>query len=268
MATRSQTERVKNPFSQTAEAGRAGSGVDGPSLAKAAIQPITVLAGTAATVPEPDLALRALTGYEEAFIEARLRTPNTVSLVNNVIARCLGAPEAGTEEALERIRGLLIADRDAALVRLRRLSLGDEIRTEVDCPDCATTNEISFDLGELPTNFERPPAEIEAKLPDGRSARLRLPNAGDQEAMFDAELETASERRSWLIGRLLISLGDEIGPFDDRFAHGLPVAIRGVIEDAIGRASPDLDLSMSVICRNCDARFTAPFDVASFFLRK
>jgi hypothetical protein len=268
MAARSQTERVENPFSRTSEAGPALADVEEPIPAAAANFTKRTPEGTASRVPEPELALRALTGYEEAYIEAHLAAANTARLVNDVIARCLGAPEADTAEALDRVRGLLIADRDAALVRLRRLSLGDEIRTAVDCPDCATTSEVSFELAQLSTDFNRPLAEIEAKLPDGRSARLRLPTAGDQEALFDAALETASERRSWLISRLLISLGDEVGPFDDRFAHGLPVAIRGAIEESINRASPDLDLSMSVDCRNCEAQFAVPFDVASFFLRK
>ena len=274
MAARAQAERVANPFSLTAATRPASSRAPKADPAatedqKAEVRTKRQSDTTVKPVLRPDLDLRALTGYEEAFVETHLQSANTARLVNNVLARCLGQPGAGpSEEALERIRGLLIADRDAALVRLRVLSVGGEIHTEVACPDCAETNEISFELDQLPIDFARPPAVFEADLPDGRVAHLRLPTAGEQEAMFDAGLETASERRSWLIARVLVKLDDAKGPFEDRFAHGLPVAIRSTLEDAINRTSPDLDLSMGVTCHNCEAQFSAPFDVASFFLRK
>ena len=273
MIARSQAERVKNPFSEPTATRPTSSHVpksDPAATEGQSTDPRTNgrLAATAKPVPQPKLELRALTGYEEAFVETHLQSANTAQLVNNVLACCLGLPEADRTEALERVRGLLTADRDAALVRLRLLSLGSEVRTEVTCPSCDEMNEVNFDLDQLPIDFERPPAVFEANLPDGRVAHLRLPTAGDQEDMFALGLETAAERRSWLIARLLVRIDDVKGPFEDRYAHGLPVAIRGAIEDAVNRSSPDLDLSMGVTCRTCEAQFSAPFDVSSFFLRK
>lgn len=217
-------------------------------------------------VPAPELALREMSGFEEEYVEREAAGENTARLVNGVLARCLVAPGTDATAALDRVRALTVADRDAGLVRLRRLSLGDAIDTEVDCPACGAVNAASFDLALLPLDVTRPRAQLPVTLPDGRQALLRQFNAGDQEAMFDAGLDGAAARLSWLIGRLLVRLGAAEGPFDIATAQALPVAARASIEAALASEIPDLDLSMGLTCHACGHSFSAPFDVAGFFL--
>ena len=107
---------------------------------------------------------------------------------------------------------------------------------------------------------------LEHVLADGTRAVLRLPRAGDQEELFAAGLETESERRSWLLARVLVQYGERPGPFDLDFARGLAVGARNALEAALDAALPRLDLGMEVHCASCGHGFEAPFDVASFFL--
>jgi hypothetical protein len=211
------------------------------------------------------LELRALSGWEEELLERHAGDPNTVRLCNEVLARCMVAP--GAEPGLpERaaVRELLVAERDRELVALRRMSLGPQVNALVRCPECGQESQADFSLDALPLDFEvsRAPLRVEV---EGGEAVLRLPTAGDQEALADSGLEGDAERRSWLIARCLVELGDRSSGFDLDFARGLPVAVRAKLEGALDAALPDLDLEMSVTCSHCDADVLAPFDVQSFF---
>lgn len=218
--------------------------------------------------PGPDgvvAELRAMTGHEEELVERRRGDASTAALCNELLARCLVAPGEEPGPALARVRALPVAARDAALVRLRRLSFGDALRSSVECPRCGASQELAFDLGRLPAVELRAPERVEAEAA-GVRAVLRLPVAGDQEAIAAAAPGSAAERRSLLLGRLLVRYGDAEGPFDAAFAHALPVGTRRALEEAVERAAPRLDLEMAVTCVECRHEFAAPFDVASFFL--
>ncbi len=213
-----------------------------------------------------DLTLREMTGFEEEYIEAHIDDTNTARIVNEVLARCLVPPGADHCAALQRVRGLLVADRDVALIQLRRRSLGDAVHSEVDCPACGAITAASFNLSDLPTHFPRPPDRLSVHLPDGRMIEVRLPTAGDQEALLDAGVEGRAERITWLIARLIERLDGSEAPLDTTTARTLTAAARAAIDAALTAAVPDLDLSMHVVCSACRHDFTAPFDVISFFL--
>jgi len=210
------------------------------------------------------LALRPLTGWEEEYLERHQTEANTGRLCNEVLARCLVAPGEDPGDAREKVRGLLVAERDRELVGLRRLSLGPDIDAHVPCPSCGEVNETDFSLDALPVDFESPPRRLTVEIADVGEVALRLPTAGDQEDVVDAELEGEAERRSWLLARCIERYGDREG-VDLDFTRGLPVRVRTAIESAIEDASPELDLEMALECSHCGTSFVAPFDVSTFF---
>jgi hypothetical protein len=214
----------------------------------------------------PAFALREMTGYEEEVLEARLDDPNTAALCNEILARCLVPPGEDPAAARETVRALPVARRDALLIELRRRSLGSAISTRVPCPRCTEVNEVEFDLGELRFEAAEAPATVECPLDDGRQAELRLPNAGDQADLLDAGLSSMAERRTWLLARVLLRLGQEQGPFPEDAVRALPMRVRRALEEALEAAVPDLDLGLAVRCHACGHAFGAPFDAAGFFL--
>lgn len=215
--------------------------------------------------PVAPLALRSMTGFEEEVVERLADDPNTARLCNEIVARCLVPPGADHQSALARVRAMTVSERDFALVTVRRLSLGDMVEAEVPCPACRAKNDVRFALSELPLDAVAQ-RDLDVELPDGTAARLRLPTAGDQEALLDEPLETAAERRTWLIARTLLRLDGHEAPFDAQIAHALPTATRRALEAALEAALPAADLSMRVTCAVCGHAFTEPFDVAGFFL--
>jgi hypothetical protein len=216
--------------------------------------------------PPAPLAFRAMTGYEEEVVESRMVAPNTAALCNEFVARCASAPGGDFEPALARVRGLPVARRDEALIQIRRLSLGDVVHMTVDCDACGKPSDVDFRLSELPIQIADATPRITLDIDDATRAVVRLPTAGDQEELFAANLAGESERRSWLLGRLVESLGEQVGPLGVEAARALPVHVRNTIEARLEEVIPDLDLGMAVTCAECGHEFRSAFDVASFFL--
>lgn len=213
----------------------------------------------------PRLNLRVLTGWEEEYVERYQFESNTARLCNEILARCCVPPGHDPEPARERVLNLPVAERDRELVRLRRMSLGPQVKAQVDCPACGEASEAEFSLDSLPLDFERLPRSLTVALPEGEEAVLRLPTAADQEAIFDESPADEAEKRSRLLARAIESFPGLSGPADLDFARGLPVKVRRLLESEIERALPSLDLQMALECPNCNTPFTAPFDVRNFF---
>jgi endogenous inhibitor of DNA gyrase (YacG/DUF329 family) len=215
--------------------------------------------------PPPRLGLRPLTGWEEEFVERHQAEANTARLCNEILARCLVAPGADMTRARERVRDLLVPERDRELVALRRLSLGPDVSAWVSCPSCGETSEADFSLDVLPLDFESPPRRLSVELPEVGEVVLRLPTAGDQEDLIELGVEGEAERRSWLLARCLERFGGRGDGFDLEFTRGLAVSVRAALETAIEDSLPDLELEMRVECPHCGAPIVAPFDVPAFF---
>lgn len=248
-------ERIQSPFASQAPASGGAHAAGAPSEE----------APDGPPAPPARLALRALTGWEEEYVERHASEPNTARLCNEILARCLVAPGADLVDARATVRGLLVAERDRELVALRRMSLGPQVSARVRCPQCGGESEAEFSLDALPLDFQRPREPVRVALDGGPEAVLRLPTAGDQEDLATTGLEGDAERRSWLIARCLERLGERAGGFDSDFARGLPVGVRRELEAAIEARLPDVSLEMAVECSHCQAGVVAPFDVATFF---
>jgi hypothetical protein len=230
-----------------------------------------------------------MTGYEEEALERFGVQANVARVSNEILARCSVDPGEDWANALAQVHQMTVLERDAALVELRILSLGDQVDQEVACPHCDTKNVASFRLSDLPlaqlgraasprgndpgsaTGSQRGDgaqrAELEIALPSGGTALARLPSAKDQEDLFDARLSSAAARKSFLIARVVTRLRSEAGPLSYEAAHALPSSDRDAIEQALNAAMVELDLSMAADCVSCGQRFEHAFDVARFFFR-
>src|SRR5215207_4437034 len=87
--------------------------------------------------------VRALTGADEQFL-AGTAGASVAERCTALLARCLTRLGA-TAPSAARMRELSLGDRDALLLWIRRITLGDRIQTEARCPasGCAETLEIT-----------------------------------------------------------------------------------------------------------------------------
>jgi phage FluMu protein gp41 len=263
-------ERVDSPFAQRdggkavpAAASRTAGPDPAPPRATGAPQSTTRLGVRPARRVE---GLRAMTGYEEELAEDVVRARNTASLCNEVLARCLVSHGEAFDAQMRLVEGLLVAERDVALVELRRLTFGEKVNMRVDCPACSEQNHLTFDLTSVALDAPEVAERLEVVLADGRKVELALPTARDQAELLDAGLDTPAERRTWLLERSIRKFGDLAGPLGFDRVHALDSGTRFALEHVIESNLPDLDLSIAAACHACGHEFTAPLDVAGFFL--
>jgi len=91
-----------------------------------------------------------MTGAEEDLLTNR-RLMKNGEAVNQVLTNCTKRLGENAEPTVKDVLDLLSGDRLFALVRLRQVSLGDEVELELACPNpgCGTANYLSVNLEDL-----------------------------------------------------------------------------------------------------------------------
>lgn len=194
--------------------------------------------------------LRALTGAEEEWLA---ESPGVASAakVTQVLCSCLAAVDGESVDA-ERVRRMLVGDRDYLMLQLRRLTLGDNVVAVIACPVCSAPMDAEFQVNEVPVE-RRPQTSTWYTCAGG--VRFRLPTGGDQESVLG--LEPGEAERALLERCVSSEPGLEL-------TGAQREAIIAEMERQAPRVDPDLDLT----CPACAHRFVAPFDTTAFFFEE
>ena len=157
-----------------------------------------------------DIELREMTGAEEEILTNQ-RLIKSGEAINRVLQNCI--TKLGDEEKVSQdmVLDLLSGDRLFALVKLRQISLGDEVELESICSNagCRMTNYLTVNLEELEVTPYPEEREFTFQLPgSGQSVRFcyldghiewrNSPQAGlDGDNIFDSEevMPPASDSR-------------------------------------------------------------------------
>jgi hypothetical protein len=217
-----------------------------------------------------EVRLRPIGSGDEGFLldtKGRLLPAHRVTAL---LARCverLGSAEPATDEA---VRSLTVGDREALLLHLRRLSLGDRLQGVVNCPapDCGEKMDLDLNMGDLllpPYDHRRRSYEAEI-AEDGSSyrVRFRLPTGADQEdaaILARSDSHAAAER---LLHGCVEGVADEVG----EPVETLPPAMADQISDAMSELDPQAELTLSLTCPVCTHAFLAPFDAAAYLFQE
>lgn len=154
-------------------------------------------------------------------------------------------PAADVDSLADRTLG----ERNAALLRLRRALFGDELKSCVDCPECAERLEFSLSVKAL---LERAPEADALAFLEIQGLRVRLPTTRDlASAAHDADAVSASCR---LLQRLCVD--------------GVPDSVSSEFEAEMTRmldaADPCMDFVIDLTCPACARAWNASFDVPGF----
>ncbi|WAS94826.1 hypothetical protein [Nannocystis punicea] len=192
-----------------------------------------------------------LTAMDGAAELAAADQSNPFFAAHLVLARCLCRLGARTEVDVEDVRRLLPIDRDFLLIELDRLTFGNRRYQTIRCPaaDCRRRMDIEIDLSTIVASPSSPARQRELSLASGRAVRVRLPCAGDQEALFDA---AADARAALLVARCLVGESEPAAALDA--AEQVACAL------AIGNAAPRLDLALDLECPTCGGPFSHEYE--------
>ena len=216
--------------------------------------------------PVRELALRPIGGEDEVFLLDTADHPVPSARATALLARCLDEVDA------ERTaRSLTVGDREALLLQLRRLTLGDAFDCVLRCPvaACGERMELSLRVSDLLlppyANVQR---EYETVLDasDGKYAMTyRLPTAEDLEraathARNDVELGALS-----LLTACLVT-----ATRDGAVVHAreLSASARDEISAAMAAHDPQAEIELDLVCPTCSSEFSIVFDTAMFLLQE
>jgi len=199
-----------------------------------------------------------------AFTPAELLTVWERGLAEPPARRALAllAPVCDGESAAE-LAELPIGRRDARLLTARELTFGSRLSGLADCPACAAAVEMEFDVAALrvgeDSHAQNAGAALRIEHPTG-TVTFRLPNTDDCGAL--AGVTSEEEARALLLERCVLTrpVTEGVSP-DADLSLELATAISARMRDADPQAEIEIDLA----CPECGHRWSAPFDIASYF---
>ncbi|MEJ2541232.1 MAG: hypothetical protein P8188_14900 [Gemmatimonadota bacterium] len=203
--------------------------------------------------------LRPWDGHdEEAFLDRP--SPSVASQTTALLSRCVFLDPDGTPASSDFLRKLQVGDREALLLSLRHLTVGDSLSCVLDCGACGNVLEL-----ELTTQQLRVPPYAhrgwthDAQLSDGErpvTVRFRLPNGGDQETM--AALVADPARAAAALVQRCVS---EASPFAARDLNEQHVA---ELSRTMASLDPQAEIVLRTTCPHCGEALSSLFDAARF----
>ena len=173
--------------------------------------------------------------------------------------RALTLLAAGTPElSRDDLGSLTIGERDARLLRLRAMVFGPRATGIAECPHCANRVEFPVDTSAFLRASEEAHALHEVETEDAR-VRFRVPTSHDLAAVV-----TASDALGGL-QRLLDRCVLEVKARNDDGSRELSPDALDAIGQAMLRADPAAEISLSLECPECGGRWQLGFEVADFF---
>ncbi|HEY6728979.1 MAG TPA: hypothetical protein VI197_33445 [Polyangiaceae bacterium] len=172
-----------------------------------------------------------------------------------------GSHAAGSEVA----RALSVGDREALLLQLRSLTVGNKLSTVIRCPSCAEKMDLDLALTDLllpPYDAAQPTYVHEIVAGDVRhEVRFRLPNGADQEAVAERAQHDLAGAVQALVERCVESIDGEHAP-------QISAPVVAGLADVMAGLDPQAELMLSAECPACQAAFETLLDATSVVVRE
>jgi hypothetical protein len=159
--------------------------------------------------------LKPLTGYEEEFLLQEGKSLPASARVTQLLTRCVHRLGSLEPVGADTVRRLSVGDREALLLHLRRLALGERVSCLLSCPSCAKKMDLDLQIDELLL-----PAYAEAKsshrttISEGSETyyvTFRLPNGEDQEAVAALAANSVESAAAVLLQRCIQEINTASG---------------------------------------------------------
>lgn len=179
-----------------------------------------------------------------------------------------------------KVEDILIPDKNAIFIAIRRLAYGDDYPVSITCPGCSTQNKVKINLSELsykPFNFDEHPKgqnSFALTLPSGINVTYKLLNQIDEQSI-DAELaqlkKISKDNTGELTTRLKYLFTSVDGNTDrttirrfveDKLTAKDSLALRKHIKDH----NPDVDMTFNFKCSECDLERRLDMPIGASFL--
>lgn len=225
-------------------------------------------------------ALRKMTGREEAILADRANQHNGGKLVTELLYSCVTQFEGAEKLTKQDVANWYSADRNYVLIKLRSFTFGPDLPASYTCPSCGEKMEVMENLDDLPViSLEdgSQPEDIVIELEDGyldkddvvhTTISLSLPKGIDETAVAPMTRKNPSMGKNALLARCITKVGDmpkhRIEALGPRLFSELTLTDRRLIDRALNKAAPGIDLSRECECPNCGSEIKTSLDMTHF----
>jgi hypothetical protein len=211
--------------------------------------------------------LRPFTGADEAFLQENAGALSMAQWTTRLLARCLVALGPFEPVPIAAVQGLNVGDREALLLQLRRLTLGDRISCVVKCPACGEQMDLELGAGALLVESypESTPVYETTfqKNGDAWQVRFRVPTGEDQERAAGLAARDPRAAAELILQRCVEHLGKDNENNLPRDAW--PDQAFEQLSKLMAELDPQAEILLHLDCPYCDHAFSTMFDTASFF---
>jgi len=210
--------------------------------------------------------VRELTGADEEML-ARFDGNNLGAMISAILDAALLT--VGPHDAdMSLIRSLLMGDRDAIILGIRRATYGNDIEMEITCPseDCSAKSDVAIEIDkDIPVKqMEEPEKRTHTlDLRKGRKVTVRHATGGSQEAAFGdgKQKRTAAEMNTSFLMACIVEIDGF--PVTEQSVRDMNLADRRKVLTWLGDSQPGpLYGEVKVPCSACKREFPLMLDVA------
>ena len=212
--------------------------------------------------------LRPVTGQEEEFLLNEGREMTAAARVTQLIASCLRRLGPVEPVGVDLVRRLSVGDREALLLHIRRLTLGERVSCLLSCPNCGKKMDLDLQIGELllppyPHRRQIHSADI-ADSEHSYHVKFRVPNGEDQEAVAGSAAQSIDAAADLVLRRCV----EQVDSMDEENLSDLPPIVARELPTKMAALDPQAELLLDLTCPECAAGFVVPFDAGDYICRE
>lgn len=212
--------------------------------------------------------LRPWRGSEEMLMcEVGNALPPAV-WTTSLLARCVSLDGGSRPATADFVRSLIVGDREALLLHLRRITLGDRMSCLFRCPACAEKMDTDLEASALLLPPYRYQGLVHRTKLNGDSGpwdvSFRLPTGGDQERAAPLVRRDEEQAILLVLRRCIQSVADENG----RALDAIPPAVAQSLPRLMADLDPQAELMLDATCPSCHAAVQLCFDAGQYLLRE
>ena len=222
-----------------------------------------------------EASLNQMTGIEEEILTDNKLVRNAGKLITELLYSVVETLD-GKKPSKDTIRQLMIGDRDALLLELRKISLGSEMEAKFQCGNCNASIEVVENLDEveiLELNGELKET-MEIELVDGYKDRegevhkiavVAYPNGDVQEKTSVIMRQNFGRGNTAMLKECIKEIGS-VKPVTNDMIRRLTKRDRDHLLTVISKDAPGPKLKTTVDCYDCGYSFETALDLSNFFV--
>lgn len=209
-----------------------------------------------------EIEIMEMTGVEEEILTNQ-RLIRSGDAVNQVLKNCIIRIGENQDISMKNVLDMLSGDRLFVLVKLRQVSLGDEVELELTCPNtaCRAKDQVTVNLDDLPVTPYREEREFVLTLPVSGS-KVRFVHLDGHKEKRLAQMQEPS-----ISAAMMVRIVDIDGNAPSKKAlNEMSMRDRSALRAEMLRVDAGIDTTIECDCESCGTRIRTRLEAEPSFL--